>query len=739
MVTRMSSYANVPQLVAMIDQYRDVVTADQIPVPLPVMTGGVPRNVEFDLGQHTVDFVADLDERLATLAGDTLDQDNTLKIATDGRNATMYPPLANLPTPAPENSRVEVAADVIWRCHGDHAEIVIPADKYGPDMTGAFQLVFCDRGTPKPTDTPHSRNVYTELRAALVRRGMPTEAVAFMHDHDTPKQKTALAQACRDGRIRVLITSTKKGGTGLNVQRALKQLINMDPAWTAADMEQRIGRIVRQGNTFDTVDVVNLVARRSYDAMMYQYVARKAGFVQQIRREDVPATMEDLGGDFAASWAQTKAAATGDPVFVQQVEADQHVTSLLARRDIVHNTNAARDATITALHRRIAAATDTLPGLRADSHRAAAWLGTDRTRRLWEFPDGRTVPDSEPADLVTALTTALKAANPVVTRAQHARHPRRRRRDPVTVTYHQQTATYAVALTGATPRYLRRDEMIDVLDHDSAARGLIQKIRNNASTIAERAGSLETQSSRGARTRRRPRRTRARVRPGRRTRTAKLRAAELRLEVNSRENSPQALAQQARDIERRRAAGQYPNWSLDLNPTPAWADRHHGTHPAAVVATVPQRMQHAADTWAAGEQDRATAKQNQLWKPLDATEHEWRYGHDPNTGLPGARTWWADRQWRWEAYDGNGKPRDRRITPARSHEHRTRTSTPCPATATSTSPDRRHRPRPAPPLTSRDTHRRRRIRYRQRHRHRPHRQHTHARSSVRRRPSTRAT
>ena len=176
MVTRMSSYANVPQLVAMIDQYRDVVTADQIPVRLPVMTGGVPRNVEFDLGQHTVDFVADLDERLATLSGDTLDQDNTLKIATDGRNATMYPPLANLPTPAPENSRVEVAADLIWACHVDHADIVIPADKHGPDMTGAFQLVFCDRGTPKPTDTPHSRNVYTELRAALARRGMPDRA-----------------------------------------------------------------------------------------------------------------------------------------------------------------------------------------------------------------------------------------------------------------------------------------------------------------------------------------------------------------------------------------------------------------------------------------------------------------------------------------------------------------------------------------------------------------------------------
>ena len=220
MVTRMSSYANVPQLVAMIDQYRDVVTADQIPVRLPVMTGGVPRNVEFDLGQHTVDFVADLDERLATLAGDTLDQDNTLKIATDGRNAAMYPPLANLPTPAPENSRVEVAADLLWACHVDHADIVIPADKHGPDMTGAFQLVFCDRGTPKPTDTPHSRNVYTSCAppwsAAVARRAGGVHARA-RHPEEEDRPRRRLPRRPHPGPV----TSTKKGGTGLDVQRAL--------------------------------------------------------------------------------------------------------------------------------------------------------------------------------------------------------------------------------------------------------------------------------------------------------------------------------------------------------------------------------------------------------------------------------------------------------------------------------------------------------------------------------------
>ena len=261
----------------------------------------------------------------------------------------------------------------------------------------------------------------------------------------------------------------------------------------------------------------------------------------------------------------------------------------------------------------------------------------------------------------------MTAANPVVTR--HNTHVTLATIAGIalTVTYHQQTATYAVALTGANPRYLARDEMIDVLDSDSAARGLIQKIRNNATTISERADQLETQLHTW-----RHDLDAARAEPvlvfdqGDELEAAKLRAAELSLEVNSRENSPQALAQHARDIERRRAAGQYPNWSLDLNPTPAWADRHHGTHPAAVAATVPQRMQHAADTWAAATAEREKAKQNQLWKPLDATEHEWRYGHDPDTGLPGARTWWADRQWRWEAYDGNGKPRDRHhATPAK--------------------------------------------------------------------------
>ncbi|MGW4339541.1 DEAD/DEAH box helicase family protein, partial [Rhodococcus koreensis] len=205
MVTRMAEYANVPQLVAMLDQFRDVVTADQIPVRLPVIEGGTPTILEFDQGNDVLDFVADLDERLGNVKGDAMHIDNTLKISTDGRNVAMHPRLANLPAPPPENSRVEVAADAIWNTYVDNADVVIPADKYGPDMTGAFQLVFCDRGTPKVGESRRARNVYTELRDALIARGMKPEEIAFMHDHNSPKAKANLTEACRDGRIRVLL------------------------------------------------------------------------------------------------------------------------------------------------------------------------------------------------------------------------------------------------------------------------------------------------------------------------------------------------------------------------------------------------------------------------------------------------------------------------------------------------------------------------------------------------------
>uniref|UniRef100_UPI0009349401 helicase-related protein n=1 Tax=Rhodococcus marinonascens TaxID=38311 RepID=UPI0009349401 len=653
MVTRMAEYANVPQLVAMLDQFRDVVTSDQIPVPLPEIEGGAPTILEYDQGQDVIDFVADLDERLNNVKGDQMHIDNTLKISTDGRNVTMHPRLANLPSPPPEHSRVEVAADVIWNTHVDNADVFIPADKYGPDMTGTFQLVFCDRGTPKAGDGRRARNVYTEMRDALIARGMKAEEIAFMHDHNSPKAKSALTEACRDGRIRVLLTSTKKGGTGLNVQRALKQLINLDPAWTAADMEQRIGRIIRQGNTFGKVGVINVVARRSYDAMMYQYVARKSAFVAQLRREDVPPTMEDVGGDLSLSWAQTKAAATGDPVFVEQVEAEQKVTTLEAGRNAVTNNNAARQATIRSLERQITVAVARLPELKAHSSKLQEWLGIeDRSKRIWDLAGGP-VPDSEASDLREALKESLGAVREQVTKERTLLPIASINGVPIMLGYSHTLANYIVDIAGEE-RYYERDKMIDILALDSAATGFIQSTRNHVSAVSNRGDALEVQLERD-----KAKLDIARAEPELvfahedELEQAKLTAHELRLEVNSRENSPEALRKNRLDTERRRADGQYQGWSLDLNPTEGWASEQ-AMNREEVIASVPGRMAEARKNWAADAPARAEAREREPWQTLDDTEAEWRYGYDPNTGMPGARTSWQARQWNWEAWDGNG-------------------------------------------------------------------------------------
>ncbi|WP_254707654.1 helicase-related protein [Rhodococcus pyridinivorans] len=653
MKTRMAEYANVPQLVAMLDQFRDVVTSDRIPVRLPVLDGGAPKIVEFDMGQDAIDAMADLDVRMSQIQGDRMDLDNSLKIATDGRNLTMYPSLANLGAPDPQHSRVEHAADLIWQVHRDHADLHIPADKYGPEMTGVFQLVFCDRGTPKAGAGPKARNLYTELRDALVARGMNREEIAFMHDYDNPKAKARLVQACADGRIRVLLTSTKKGGTGLNVQRALKQMINLDPAWTAADMEQRLGRIIRQGNVHETVSVVNMVARRSYDAMMYQYVARKSNFVSMIRKADVAPTMEDLGGDLTVSWAQSKAAATGDPVFVEQVEADQKVAELEARRDAVRGANAARNAAIRALSRSITADEKRLPEVREVAGKLAAWSGIDdRAQKKWAFPDA-TIPDSQTADLADALRGSLIRLKDEVTRSNDDQVFGVIGGVPLSLGYSQTLGQFYVTVGEETAWY-ERDRFFNVLERSTGAQGMLSTIRKIADRADRHTTTIESRIEHNRR-----RLAEAEAEPEldftdtAELEAAKLRAEELRLEVNARENSPEALRRVREDQQRRAADGQYPQWTLDLNPTDAWAE-HRNMSKAELIASVPEHMAAARQAWLDGAEMREANRKADPWVALDESEAIWEYGFDSGSGRPGARVSWDERQWHLEAWDGNG-------------------------------------------------------------------------------------
>lgn len=653
MKTRMAEYANVPQLVAMFDQFRDVVTADRIPVRLPTLDGGTPQIVEFDMGPDAVDAMADLDVRMSMIRGDRMDLDNSLKIATDGRNLTMHPSLANLAPPEPQHSRIEHAAELIWQVHTDHADLRIPADKYGPEMTGVFQLVFCDRGTPKAGAGPRARNLYTELRDALVTRGMQPEEIAFMHDYEGPKAKARLVEACADGRIRVLITSTKKGGTGLNVQRALKQMINLDPAWTAADMEQRLGRIIRQGNVHETVSVVNMVARRSYDAMMYQYVARKSNFVSMIRKADVPPRMEDLGGDLTVSWAQSKAAATGDPVFVAQVEADQQVADLEARRDAVQGANGARSAAIRALSKSITTDETRLPEVRAMVDKLAAWNTIDdRAKKIWHFPHAA-IPDSETADLADALRGALIRLKDEVTRSNDEVVFGVIGGVPLKLGYTQVLGQFSICV-GEEIAWYERDRFLNAVEKSSGAQGMLTTLRNLAAKATRQVPVIEARIAHN-----RGRLADAEAEPeleftdAAELDAAKLRAEELRLEVNARENSPDALRRARDERERRAADGQYPQWTLDLNPTDAWAEER-GMSKEDLIASVPARMAAARREWRGGAEQREANRKAQPWVALDETEALWQYGFDSGSGRPGARVYWDDRQWHLEAWDGDG-------------------------------------------------------------------------------------
>lgn len=340
-VTRVGKFCNLPELLALSSIFTDVVTRDQVPVDLPQLAGDRRRVVSITPSQEVKDFITDLGWRLDHLDPKRPDKDNQLKIANDGRNVSLDPRLAHLDPPAV--SRATEVADDIMALHRANIDNVYRDPETGQEMPirGAFQIVFCDRGTP--SKDPRQFTIYAAIRDELVARGMPKESIAFIHDAVKPADKLNLAQRCRTGEISVLIGSTEKMGTGTNVQTRLRALHHVDVPWRPADLEQREGRIIRQGNQNPEVDIVNYVTEGSYDTVMWQKVEAKAGFIEQIKRGEVDVDeIEDLGGgDISGAAAETKAIATGDPRYIKQVQLAEDVKRLSALES-AHRDAAAR-------------------------------------------------------------------------------------------------------------------------------------------------------------------------------------------------------------------------------------------------------------------------------------------------------------------------------------------------------------------------------------------------------------
>ncbi|WP_225730457.1 MULTISPECIES: helicase-related protein [unclassified Nocardia] len=358
--TRVAEFVNVGDLIGMTSAFTDSIGRDKIPATLPELRDGQRTVISFEPPQEVQDFITDLGYRADTIDPRRPDLDNCLKIATDGRNVTLDPRAAHLRAPNPTEPGCLRSAVVSERILAIHAAtkdtIYLDPDTDEPSPTpGALQIVFCDRATPKPDHATWS--IYDAIKADLIAGGIRAEQIAFIHDYPSPAAKTQLFTDCRNGKIAVLLGSTEKMGTGANIQSRCAALHHVDVPWRPADLEQREGRILRQGNQNQVIDIFCYVAEKTFDIYMWQTVERKAHFIEQYRHADRTARrVADLGtDDLAENAAMIKAVATGDHRHVHRIELEQAIAELHTEQDAYFATTRSHERELTALQAAIPA------------------------------------------------------------------------------------------------------------------------------------------------------------------------------------------------------------------------------------------------------------------------------------------------------------------------------------------------------------------------------------------------
>jgi hypothetical protein len=284
--TRFAKFTNVPEMLRRWHVSADIKTGDDLKLPVPALAQRpadgqrAPETVITQPSDVQLDIMASLGERADAIRNRQVqpEEDNMLKVCTDGRKAALDLRLLGLPMT--DSGKVEAAADRItdlWQAHRDDT-YPAPGGQDAP-IRGSLQLVFCDIGTPSD-----DWNVYEELRDQLAARGLPRESIRFVHDAKSDRDKGELFAACRAGTVAVLIGSTEKMGVGTNVQFRAIALHHLDCPWRPADVAQREGRILRQGNHNSEVQILRYVTERSFDGYMWQTVERKARFIAQVMR-----------------------------------------------------------------------------------------------------------------------------------------------------------------------------------------------------------------------------------------------------------------------------------------------------------------------------------------------------------------------------------------------------------------------------------------------------------------------
>ena len=314
--TRFAKFSNIPEMMAMFRQVADIQTADMLNLPVPKANYHIVKVPASEIQKQLVQSFAERAEKIhAGLVSS--DKDNMLLITNDGRKAALDQRLINPMLPDEPESKVNACVRNVYAIWNRTAE------------KRSAQMIFCDLSIPKGDG---KFNVYDDIREKLIAKGIPPEEIAFIHTADTDAKKKELFAKVRAGQVRVLMGSTFKMGAGTNCQTRLIALHDLDCPWRPSDLEQRAGRIVRQGNLNPEVDIYRYIAEGTFDAYMYQLMESKQRFTGQIMTSKSPVRSAEDVDETVLSYAELKAIASGNPKIIEKMQLDADVAKLRLRK-----------------------------------------------------------------------------------------------------------------------------------------------------------------------------------------------------------------------------------------------------------------------------------------------------------------------------------------------------------------------------------------------------------------------
>ena len=349
--TRFAKFYNLPELVSMFREVADVQTADMLKLPVPDVEYHNEVIKPSDFQREMVKSFADRAERVRSGLVDAT-EDNMLKITNDGRKLALDQRLQDDMLPDDPTSKVNACVENIYRIWQESA------------LQRSTQLVFCDLSTPHDDD---KFNVYDDVKQKLIERGVPESEIAYIHDANTETRKAELFGNVRTGKVRILLGSTAKMGAGTNVQKLLIAEHHLDIPWRPSDIEQREGRILRQGNDNAKVEIFRYVTENTFDSYMWQTIENKQKFIGQIMTSKSPVRSCEDVDETALSYAEVKALATGNPYIKEKMDLEVSVSRLkLVKANFLSQTYALEDRLLKTYPREVKRCEERIAGYTED-------------------------------------------------------------------------------------------------------------------------------------------------------------------------------------------------------------------------------------------------------------------------------------------------------------------------------------------------------------------------------------